>query len=840
MIKKLLTLFLLFLVLVVGGVSASLTDDIVSYYKFDENTGTVAGDSVGSNDSTINGATWTTGKINSGLDFDGTNDNVDTNNRFFSSGEFAINLWVYPERSAVEGLVGQHSGADSQRSFLYLNNRDISIQIAGTAHSTGTLATLNEWQMITATRDSSNIVRLYKNGVQIGSNYSNSGTWQNIDLFIGSNSGSQFYFQGLLDEVGLWNRALTADEVEELYNNGNGLQYPFPSLNFDIITLNNQTLTNEMHINSTNANFTINVSENSNISYILDGLSKTSICSECNFTTLNLTNLSEITHNITFIAETESSNINQTYNFTVDITDPIINNSFPAEINTYQINVSNFFTCTDTNIEICTVTFPRENVTMNQTNESYTFTYNGNQTYELYAKDLAGNEMLLTSTMLVNPFQRFEFRDANNTLITNYTWGGIEYNNESLIKTYDLGLGNHSLLFDKLGFLKQNLSIEFTNTSNIDQTFNMSFSAINIFIRDKSTFNLVTGKNFTVELIESGFGASASTTTGNVTFTNLFVQPGEYRAIASNVDYFAEDIFFNFDNQEIINLTLYVTEKNLTNAGIINLGTVDQLGNPVSNILVQALQWDAGSSQFIRVSEGRTGLDGRVPLNVILEDKVYIFRALLNGQQIDSPEYRLLASDNNKNIFLTVASAGTVRDYLFQALSYNISLLSYENNLAEFRLAWTDLNGLEQTLCFNEYRFVGVQETRVNVNCETGVSNTFLQNYLINSSYNIRIKAEVKVGDTYYTLRTFNFPGTTSLPKMIDFLELQWVIIPLLMMIAIALAIKIETLWLGGALIIGAAGLSIFAVPTLINSGIVAFIMFLGLLITWIVSGGRR
>lgn len=49
----------------------SLNNAVVSYYNFDENSGTTASDSKSTNDGTINGASWTTGKIGSALSFDG-------------------------------------------------------------------------------------------------------------------------------------------------------------------------------------------------------------------------------------------------------------------------------------------------------------------------------------------------------------------------------------------------------------------------------------------------------------------------------------------------------------------------------------------------------------------------------------------------------------------------------------------------------------------------------------------------------------------------------------------------------------------------------------------------
>src|SRR3990167_7744794 len=56
---------------------ANITTGLVSHWKMDETTGTTATDSVGTNNGTLtNGPTWTTGKLNNALSFDGSNDYV--------------------------------------------------------------------------------------------------------------------------------------------------------------------------------------------------------------------------------------------------------------------------------------------------------------------------------------------------------------------------------------------------------------------------------------------------------------------------------------------------------------------------------------------------------------------------------------------------------------------------------------------------------------------------------------------------------------------------------------------------------------------------------------------
>ena len=80
-----------------GPTHAVLTDGLVSYWKLDDGSGSVATDSAGSNNGTITGATWTTGKIGGALNFNG-DDYVDTESPFQSTlrGSFTIAFWVKP------------------------------------------------------------------------------------------------------------------------------------------------------------------------------------------------------------------------------------------------------------------------------------------------------------------------------------------------------------------------------------------------------------------------------------------------------------------------------------------------------------------------------------------------------------------------------------------------------------------------------------------------------------------------------------------------------------------------------------------------------------------------
>lgn len=191
----------------------ALTTDLISYYKFDETTGTTANDAVGSNDGTINGATINqTGKIGKAYDFDGSGDYISLPSMTFQT----ISVWVYIDSTQTEApyIIDARTGVSN--GWIYFNDHDGDTLDFGSAWSTvyvdnvvvtsgSTTVTKNEWHHIV--------------GI-----LSSSGT---DNIFIGCRYSLADYMNGKFDEIGVWNRTLTSTEVSELYNSGDGLQYPF-------------------------------------------------------------------------------------------------------------------------------------------------------------------------------------------------------------------------------------------------------------------------------------------------------------------------------------------------------------------------------------------------------------------------------------------------------------------------------------------------------------------------------------------------------------------------------------------------------------------------------------
>ncbi|MCL5017379.1 MAG: LamG domain-containing protein [Patescibacteria group bacterium] len=217
--------------------SDNITNGLVGHWKFDEISGTTAYDSSGNgnNGNLINSPTRMTSancKVGSCLQFNGSNNAVDVGSGssldMSSVNKMTFSMWVkptsYPVGSIVETLRQYNdflmswrgdSGGFWQIGITQSNSTKAVVQSA-----TSATIPINTWTFVSMTADGS-YVRLYINGTFFGlTTYD--GTLGNIggySTIIGAyrNDGSRS-FPGLIDDVRIYNRALSASEVAQLYN----------------------------------------------------------------------------------------------------------------------------------------------------------------------------------------------------------------------------------------------------------------------------------------------------------------------------------------------------------------------------------------------------------------------------------------------------------------------------------------------------------------------------------------------------------------------------------------------------------------------------------------------
>ena len=217
-----------------NAVSGSLTQGLVAYYPF---CGNANDDSGKGNNGTVNGATLTTdrfGNTNSAYNFNGTSNFISFPQKFnfHNAGDASISIWIKSNSISnttqqATFLKSRLSSADNNRFNFFLNpisgnllklnldyrESNFNIHILNINN-----IQINTWQNIIYTRNG-NTYNLYINGTFINSSVDNLPNLPTeIGWVVGNDPSSNADYSGLIDDIGMWNRALTTNEITQLYN----------------------------------------------------------------------------------------------------------------------------------------------------------------------------------------------------------------------------------------------------------------------------------------------------------------------------------------------------------------------------------------------------------------------------------------------------------------------------------------------------------------------------------------------------------------------------------------------------------------------------------------------
>ncbi|MHC4556201.1 MAG: LamG domain-containing protein [Planctomycetota bacterium] len=204
---------------------AYAVEGMVSYWRFDEGSGTTASDSIGSNDGTIYGATWTTGIVNSALSFDGVDDYVDLGSVNINiPGDFTITAWIKAIQSRSNYRVILSKGPKNTGHYeIYLNISTGELKFYSNDIGdigSGRIVDDNIWHHITVTYNGANMKFYVDGNLESSPSASGSITSENEIFYIGRQIiDLSMPFNGLIDEVAIYNRALTDEEIWQLYQN---------------------------------------------------------------------------------------------------------------------------------------------------------------------------------------------------------------------------------------------------------------------------------------------------------------------------------------------------------------------------------------------------------------------------------------------------------------------------------------------------------------------------------------------------------------------------------------------------------------------------------------------
>jgi hypothetical protein len=170
---------------------------------------------------------WVTTSKVLALDFDGVNDLVtqaDPQGFFARSGsdDLSVSCWLYPKSlTGYQSIIGNRNAVTTFNWILYQHTSGGTIQLHGSSQYQSTyVPALNEWTHICATVNS-NTCRLFANGNLVQGpfayNYWNASPTQLTFGAYGTSVSNSQWFEGGLSNISIYDRALSPNEIKQLY-----------------------------------------------------------------------------------------------------------------------------------------------------------------------------------------------------------------------------------------------------------------------------------------------------------------------------------------------------------------------------------------------------------------------------------------------------------------------------------------------------------------------------------------------------------------------------------------------------------------------------------------------
>jgi endoglucanase len=207
-----------------GTAPADVTNGLAARLAFDETSGTTAADSTGNGKTGTlqSGASFAAGKINNGVNVNGSGGQVNLPSVFnpATQTDFTATAWVRLATAIADTqvILQQMDGSGTGRTWLYRKSTGELASYLGNAETTSsaTLAT-NTWYHVALVKTGSSL-QLYVNGSASGSPATRTIESTVGTMRIGAHKVTTTqYWNGLIDEVRVYNRALSGAELATVY-----------------------------------------------------------------------------------------------------------------------------------------------------------------------------------------------------------------------------------------------------------------------------------------------------------------------------------------------------------------------------------------------------------------------------------------------------------------------------------------------------------------------------------------------------------------------------------------------------------------------------------------------
>jgi len=207
-----------------------LVPDCIAYYKLDGN----ATDSNGTAtvyDGTPTNVNWTQGRFGSAGGFNGSSSFIDTNAKIPASLDFSVSFWIKSsDTSSGTHFLFSTKGSYTTNGWFIENSSGYLVYGEGngvdnaTSQTSPSIIADGIWNHVVVTREAGGTVNMYINNSRVitdgsvGAYFMTSSTWA-YDTHIGRYSvNSGYFYNGDLDQVKIFDEAITAEQVTTLYN----------------------------------------------------------------------------------------------------------------------------------------------------------------------------------------------------------------------------------------------------------------------------------------------------------------------------------------------------------------------------------------------------------------------------------------------------------------------------------------------------------------------------------------------------------------------------------------------------------------------------------------------
>ncbi|MCC6618787.1 MAG: LamG domain-containing protein [Chloroflexi bacterium] len=217
--------------------------NLVAWWAMDEASGSRADSHTGGLTLTDNNTVAAAaGKHGNGADFESANSESlsrnDGSEFDMLTGDWTLAGWIKLESAPASNfsIFSKYLTTGEQRAILF--NKNTSNVLTFTTYSLGTATPVDTlastfgalsagvWYFVAIYHDATNDIKGIRVNATLDTVGYAAGVFDSTFLFLfGRTGGSTNYFDGVMDEMCLWNKVLSADELDWLYNGGTGRTY---------------------------------------------------------------------------------------------------------------------------------------------------------------------------------------------------------------------------------------------------------------------------------------------------------------------------------------------------------------------------------------------------------------------------------------------------------------------------------------------------------------------------------------------------------------------------------------------------------------------------------------